>query len=393
MKSFKSYLIEGGDTSSTTFFHEVLTGIFCADVNASIKSGADVLQYFENDTIWAVDASLNKLDPLELKQARFFGADQIPNPKVLADAKKMAIALTSPDKLGKPSGKPMVMWTGPTNERSKFGAADIAFNDRGISLKYGKGQLKNLTVNTFGQAIGVKGNLLTILLKDQKSAWDDMAVAWMGAMQAVLPRDSGQQELIDLSKNIRTWDAYQTTKLSSKQQDFFDSKMSRIRNGYSNKHKNANKLKFLYRKIYENRKWQPPEWDDIRNKYVSQIFKGFFEDNDATIRENLADLFKRQISVGEQDIWYGASGGKDIKLIPGEYQFALGIKNIRFDYVTEGTGTGYSFTLLAYNGVKNIDVMKITIMFRWKHGQMYGAPETSSTYKMLVDNSTEVLGN
>ncbi|MED5485783.1 MAG: hypothetical protein VYE59_04120, partial [Candidatus Thermoplasmatota archaeon] len=63
MKSFKSYLIEGGDTSSTTFFHEVLTGIFCADVNASIKSGADVLQYFENDTIWAVDASLNKLDP------------------------------------------------------------------------------------------------------------------------------------------------------------------------------------------------------------------------------------------------------------------------------------------------------------------------------------------
>ena len=97
--------------------------------------------------------------------------------------------------------------------------------------------------------------------------------------------------------------------------------------------------------------------------------------------------------MGEHDIWYGASGGKDIKLIPGEYQFALGINNIRFDYVTEGTGTGYSFTLLAYNGVKNIDVMKITIMFRWKHGQMYGSPETSSTYKMLVDNYTEVFGN
>ena len=47
MKTFKSYLIEGGDTSSTTFFHEVLTGIFCADPQASIKSGADVLKYFE----------------------------------------------------------------------------------------------------------------------------------------------------------------------------------------------------------------------------------------------------------------------------------------------------------------------------------------------------------
>ena len=69
MKTFKSYLIEGGDTSSTTFFHEVLTGIFCADPQASIKSGADILKYFENDTIWAVDASLSKEDPLELKQA------------------------------------------------------------------------------------------------------------------------------------------------------------------------------------------------------------------------------------------------------------------------------------------------------------------------------------
>ena len=393
MQSFMSYLAEGGDTSATTFFHEILTGIFAADPNANIKTGEDVLKYFENDTIWAVDAALSKEDVLGLKQARFLSKDQIPNPKIVADAKKMATALTSPDILGKPSGKPMVYWTGPTNDRSKYGAADIAFNGKGVSLKYGKGQLKNLTVNTFGQAIGVKGNLLKTLMVNQKTAWDDMAKAWMKSMQSALPRDMGQQELIDISKRITTWDAYQSKKLTDKQQDFFDSKMSKIRNGYSNKHKKAGHLKFLYRKIYENRKWQPQNWDDIRNKYVSQIFKGFFEDNDTTIRENLADLFKRQISVGEQDIWYGASGGKDIKLIPGEYQFALGINNIRFDYVTEGTGTGYSFTLLAYNGVKNIDVMKITIMFRWKHGQMYGAPETSSTYKMLVDNYTEVFGN
>ena len=97
MKTFMSYLAEGGDTSATTFFHEVLTGIFAADSNANIKTGEDVLKYFENDTIWAVDDQLNKMDVLGLKQARFLSKDQIPKPKIVADAKKMATALTSPD--------------------------------------------------------------------------------------------------------------------------------------------------------------------------------------------------------------------------------------------------------------------------------------------------------
>ena len=54
--------------------------------------------------------------------------------------------------LGK--GKNM-MWTGPTNDGSKFGFEhDIAGNfsgygDVGISLKAGVGQLKNLTLGTF----------------------------------------------------------------------------------------------------------------------------------------------------------------------------------------------------------------------------------------------------
>ena len=392
MIHFKSYLVEGGDTSATTFFHEIITGIFCADPQAKIKTGEDVLRYFENDTIWAVNSGLGKMDHMKLKQARFFTADQIPNKAIVSDARKMAKALTSSDKLGKPRGKPMVMWTGPTNDRSKFGAADIAFNDQGVSLKYGVGQLKNLTVNTFGQAIGIKGNLLVTLMKEQRKAWDDMAVAWMDEMQKALPREMGQNELVHLSKSIKTWDKYQSTKLSPKEIDFFDSKMSKLSNGYSAKHKLAKEVRFLYRKIYENRKWQPKAWHDIRNEHTSQIFKGFFDEHDDTIRENLANLFKKQISVSENDLWYGASGGKSIKLIPGEYQFALGINNIRFDYITKGTGTGYSFTLLAYNGVKNIDVMEIVIMFRWKKGQMYSVPDASSTYKMLVDSYTEVFG-
>tara|TARA_B100001996_G_C18612775_1_gene574435 strand:+ start:59 stop:1243 length:1185 start_codon:yes stop_codon:yes gene_type:complete len=392
MKTFRSFLAEGGDTSATTFFHEIITGIFCADPNAEIKTGEDVLAYFENDTIWAVNAGLSKIDHTSLKQSRYFSADQVPDKALMADAKKMAKALTSPDKLGQPRGKPMVMWTGPTNDRSKFGAADIAFNDQGVSLKYGVGQLKNLTVNTFGQAIGVKGNLLLTLMKEQKKAWDDLAIAWMQEMQKALPRDMGQTELVNISKNIKSWDKYQSTKLSPKMIEFFDSKMSKIRNGYSKKHKLAKDLRFLYRKIYENRKWQPQTWHDVRNKHISQIFKGFFDSHDDTIRQNLANLFKKQISVSENDLWYGANGGKEIKLIPGEYQFALGINNLRFDYITAGTGTGYSFTLNAYNGIKNIDVMRIVIMFRWKKGQMFGPPEASSTYKMLVDNYTELFG-
>ena len=59
----------------------------------------------------------------------------------------------------------------------------------------------------------------------------------------------------------------------------------------------------------------------------------------------------------------------------------------------EMKGMGYTFTLLAHTVDKDIEVMKIDITFRFKHGQMYGNPETTSTYKMMVDDYTDIFGS
>ena len=58
MELFLNFLNEA-DTSATTFFHEVICGIACADpVGAlKIKTGEDVKKYFDNGTIKAVKGS------------------------------------------------------------------------------------------------------------------------------------------------------------------------------------------------------------------------------------------------------------------------------------------------------------------------------------------------
>ena len=117
------------------------------------------------------------------------------------------------------------------------------------------------------------------------------------------------------------------------------------------------------------------------------------KDKDTTIRKNLASLFKAQISVGKNDLWYAAKGGKDIKLVPSEEKFNRGLENVRFDYRGETKGSGYTFTLVAHTIDKDIDVMKIQIVFRFKNGQMYGNPSTTSSYKMMVNDYTDIFGS
>ena len=75
MELFLNFLNEA-DTSATTFFHEVICGIACADpVGAlKIKTGEDVKKYFDNGTIIAVNSRLQKLDVMSLKQARFLSS-------------------------------------------------------------------------------------------------------------------------------------------------------------------------------------------------------------------------------------------------------------------------------------------------------------------------------
>ena len=180
---------------------------------------------------------------------------------------------------------------------------------------------------------------------------------------------------------------YQKKKLDGEEQEFFSDKD----NGYVKRHKKSKEFRYLARKYYETIK--PSGWDDIRNQSMGNIFDSFIKKKDKIIRKNLANLFKTQISVSKNDLWYAAKGGKDIKLIPGEEKFKRGIENVRFDYKGETKGSGYTFTLIAHTIDKDIDVMKIEIVFRFKNGQMYGNPDTSSTYKMMVDDYTDIFGS
>jgi len=389
MKTFIGFLNEAkGDTGPTTFFHEVICGIACFDpvAAAKIKTGADVKKFFDDNTIIAVDRSLKKVDIMTTKQSRFLSPKEKPKGKLVSDAIAIAKKLREPSRLGK-ANKP-VLWTGPTNDGSKYGAADIAYNDIGISLKYGEGQLKNLTVGSFGRTIlGIDENILHALLKSHSGAWDQMVRDWMELLKNSIPLEKGKLEYEEITNNVDSWSEYQKKGLDDEEQEFFDEKD----NGYVKTHKDGKKFRHLCRKYYETLK--PQGWDEIRNQSMGNIFDSFFKSKDKVIRKNLADLFKIQISVSKNDLWYAAKGGKDIKLVPSEERFKRGLANVRFDYRGETKGSGYTFTLIAHTIDKDIDVMKIQIIFRFKNGQMNGNPDTSSTYKMMVDDYTDIFGS
>ena len=97
----------------------------------------------------------------------------------------------------------------------------------------------------------------------------------------------------------------------------------------------------MERKYYETLK--PEGWDELRNTSMGQIFGGFIDSKDQVIRKNLANLFKTQISVSENDLWYAASAGRDIKLIPGEEKFKRGF-TFENPNETARCGCGESFT-------------------------------------------------
>ena len=389
MKTFIGFLNEAkGDTGPTTFFHEVICGIACFDpvAAAKIKTGADVKKFFDDNTSIAVDRSLKKVDIMTTKQSRFLSPKEKPKGKLLSDALAIAKQLREPSRLGRPNGP--VYWTGPTNDGSKYGAADIAYNDVGISLKYGVGQLKNLTVGSFGRTVlGIDENILQVLLKNHSGSWDQMTRDWMELLKNSIPLEKGKLEFEAITNSVKSWSEYQKKRLEDDDQEFFDEKD----NGYVKTHKKAKEFRFLARKYYETEK--PPGWDELRNKSMGSIFDSFIKSKDKVIRKNLADLFKTQISVSKTDLWYAAKGGKDIKLIPSEEKFKRGIENVRFDYTGETKGSGYTFTLIAHTIDKDIEVMKIEIVFRFKNGQMYGNPDTSSTYKMMVDDYTDIFGS
>ena len=377
-----------GDTSATTLFHEVITGIFVANPGAKIATGEDVLGYFKNGTIKAVNSSLGVVAIESLSQARYLNAKTFPKPSIISDAKSLASKIRS--KFGTAS---IVWWTGPTNDASKFGAADIVVDKKyGISLKYGAGQLKNLTVNTFAQTVlgsNPNVNVMKDIMKTYSGEFDKMTTDWV-ALFVNEVKLTKNKLAIKLAKSIAsstsTWDSYQKKKLKLTEIELLVNalKITSLNVGKTEKQG----VRYLIKKLFEIKKW--PQWQKTRNTYFNTIFGGYFRSIEDNISNGLGKLFKKQLSVQENDLYYAAKGGKDFKYIPGEKAFDKLTSRLQFTYQYNPSGSGYEFVLNILNEAGK-PLGSISIKFRWKDGQMNGTIITTSDAKWVVKDWSEII--
>ena len=385
ISQIKGEIIESaGDTSATTFYHEIISGIAAVkNVSASdFKTGENVKKYFDDGTIAPVNASLSTIDMMKMKQARFLEKNSIPKPALVKDAISSGKAIKS--KIGKFR---KAYWAGPTNDGSDFGAADIILSNGsakkgvGVSLKYGAGQLKNLSANQFFQAIIGKSdsNFVHHIHDLTSDAWDKMTKAYVELMDGEI-KASGDSEAIkafsSIKSDISTWNGYQKRKIDKETAAMFERAT-----GVSAK--KMTNIKYLGRKLVPKFKsaWQP-----IKVKFFDIFFGEFIKTYEKIIPNNLRNLLKRQLSVTTNDLWYSASGGKNLKMIPGSKRFDELAKNLDLSHSHKPSGSGYNFTIHVKHTPSGRELGAITVIIRWKQGQMAGYPDTTSSAKWNINN-------
>jgi hypothetical protein len=459
MKSLKNWiLLTEASADATTFFHEVICGIACFNSNGAkgIKRGADIRQFFTDGNIVAKDTGLNDITPTSKEKWYKFIDDTViqtppgEDPSTILQSeeaseeywkengiderKKDAIKVADGvvKRIGRPTGT--VYWTGPTNDATHFGAADIAYNEQGISLKFGAGQFKNLTVNQFARAAlgtGREVELLSELHENVPEKWDNMTYDWLALISKSInawdvnkfrgskkvpgkeggsgrTRAEALEEAKDLFNGWKSrvgpdWSGYQKLRIKDSDVQVFHDllyvpKKKSVYDKDDTKGDTGRVKQFRYvcRKIYD----QGPAairktWKTERNELFTNIFGEYFKKKDEIIKDNLHVVFEKQISVGEKPMIYAAEGGSVIKRVPSKAEFDNAIAQIDFTYEGKTTGAGYTFILNAAQsgtGAKPIPIMEITIFFRWKAGgQMIGNPDTSSESEMYVSDYADVF--
>jgi hypothetical protein len=382
---FEELLFEAkGDTAATTFFHEIISGIAAVKgVSAGdFQTGADVKKYFDDNTIQCVDAGLSTFSIRQMKQVRFLDSEVIPNPKIVSDAIKSGNAIKSI--VGKYS---KVYWAGPTNDGSDFGAADIilskgsAKDGVGVSLKYGKGQLKNLTANQFFQAVIGKSdtNFMHTIYDLNNDGFNKMTSYFAELMDKKIKELTNDRKTLSAWKKmysgVKNWDGYQKRKIDKKSAELFAQMHEKI------DVKKCKNVQYLGRKLAEI---GLDGWKEAKQQYFDIFFGEFIKQYEDIMVSNLTGLFKRQLSVTKKDLWYSASGGSDLKLIPGSENFDKIAPSLDITQSHKSTGSGYMFILTVVKDKKELGNIKVTI--RWKKGQMAGYPDTTSASKWNIDN-------
>ena len=387
-------LIEAkGDTSATTFYHEVITGIVVGGGSGTFNTGDEVKKYFDGGTIRAVNAGLGTVKPEGAAWERFLSSDSIPKSKIVSDANSVGKSIIS--NLGKGSN---MMWTGPTNDGSKFGAADIAgkfpgYGEVGISLKYGAGQLKNLTLGTFTKTLGIPVLKGADFVKEYSSNFDALTKDWTTLVTSLFNSKSTDKNANKIFKiHIKSsWGAYQKEKISQSDLDILTKAVGM--NTIKQKDSKSKTFKYFCRKLQEkyHPKWK--EWQSKRGKHFNDIFGTYLKKYDHQIRVNLSELFKKELSVGETSMFYAASRGKTFWFIPSEtlYNKEMGPDEFIADYELSESQAGYKFFLDVGTQTAG-GIGTIIIEIRFAGGQMDGTPDVKSSYKLVAKDWSGLLG-
>ena len=382
----------------TTFYHEVLTALAVAGVNMSqVNNGVDMKKYMGTKVKAGVPGDWYKTGEWEKYMDNSTHAKF---DKLKSDAIKLGKKITS--SLGNVKGP--VWWAGPTNDSSDYGASDIVatfakYDDVGVSLKYEKGQLKNLTVTTLGQALNLKTFNMDYIRKKYKSEFDGMTTDWNKLILREFKKHTNSNKNLDakqrkeainlftkIQKKAGSWDNYQKLKLVKKDAEIIYEAVD------MGKPKDL-KFRYFCRKFQElkiAKVWA--EWGKKRNKRFDNIFGAAFKENEDDIEQGLITLFQRQLSIGKKDMFYAANAGKTFWFIPSEDRFADLVKDIALDYDLENTGSGYIFNLTVASSVTGEKIAVIKVTTRYTQGQMDGIGSKSS-YKLYAKDWSSIFGD
>jgi hypothetical protein len=381
----------------TTVYHEVLCALAMKGSLSKIKNGNDILKAIPRKVKPGVPEKkfdISKRDMGYLKDATHEKMDTLKT-----DAESIAKSIKN--RIGKHTSGP-VFWAGPSNDSTDYGASDMIIKTKkhgyvGVSLKAGKGQLKNLTINTFFKALGIPfgdgqdAKAAAHFLKNYKEHWDAMTKDWVGIVKKEFNRKTKDTKAREIfQSHIKTdWDSFQSEKMT---QDEMDTLTDAV--GMAKLDKSTN-FKYFCHKLGNHLHGQKsyPDWNKKRTKHFENIFKDFGDEYETEIHTGLSDLFARQMSVGKKNMFYAASAGKTIWFIPSEKTFNEFFSPDDFiaQFRTEASGSGYDFFL----DVGHIDegaIGTIKVTFRFKQGQMTKFPDTTSDYDLYADDWSKLLG-
>lgn len=373
-----------GNSSSTTIFHELLCAIALINpsIEKTLKTGKDVEKFLiANKKIVDHTNSIPSSDKFTVKEKI--------NEAVKSDAFSLMNAFKSKFSIGSVK---KIIWTGATNSSSEYGAADIVVSStKGqfpISLKFGKGQLKNLSINTIASTLFASEeneDFISKIIVSEKAKFDELTKKWLSLMLTLVDKDT--KKLIE-GMHLDSWDKYQKAKFPSEN----------VKTIYSKNKLNVDleKAKVLYvryffGKVYEHNKSLAPKWREIKQEYFDAIFNDYFNSNERRqiINKNLKKLFYDQISSSDIDLYYAAEGGKKIYLIPSRKKLDALVKKLNFSYKTESSPSGYRFYIFVTN--KKEEIATIDIMFRFIFGEMNGNLSTTSTGKINIQHWEEIV--